>query len=64
MDDREKIIQKFRDMPPDRQQRLFDELEKVFSKLQTDWESKPGNAGKTPNYTALWNKYINDKECE
>ena len=40
------IKQRFRDMPEDKQQRLYDAMAKLFAKLESDWKSKPENVGK------------------
>ena len=58
MKDDEQLKQRFREMPIEKQRRLYDSLAKVFSKLQTDWESKPENANKTPKYADLWRGHI------
>lgn len=58
MNDDKILKQRFLDMPIEKQQRLYDSLVKVFSKLQSDWQSKPENANKTPIYADLWREHI------
>ena len=54
----EDLKKKFLDMPPEKQQRLYDAMAKVFSKLEADWKAKPENAGKPIKYTKLWEEHL------
>ena len=56
------IKQRFRDMPEDKQQRLYDSMAKLFAKLEADWKSKPENAGKPISYKQLWEDHIKKNE--
>ena len=56
------IKQRFRDMPEDKRQRLYDSMAKLFAKLEADWKSKPENAGKPISYNQLWEDHLKTME--
>jgi hypothetical protein len=56
--DKDEAVKRFRDMPQEKQQRLYDSMARLFSKLEADWKAKPENACKTIKYTELWEDHI------
>ena len=58
MDDADKkLLQKIFSLPPEKQQKLCDAMGGLLTKLKTDWEARPENAGKTVTYTRLWDEH-------
>ena len=55
---KEEASRKFREMPPDKQQALYDSTVKLFAQLEADWKAKPENAGKTLKYSELWEEHV------
>jgi len=62
MDDKEKLKQRFLNMPEDKQQRLHDQLSKLFAHLEAEWKSKPENTGKPVPYSKLWDDFSNQSK--
>ena len=54
----ENVKRKFREMPPEKQQTLYDSTVKLFAQLEADWKAKPENAGKTMKYSELWEEHL------
>lgn len=54
----ENVKRKFREMPPEKQQTLYDSTVKLFAQLEADWKAKPKNAGKTMKYSELWEEHL------
>jgi len=54
--------QRFRSMPQEEQERIHGELSDLFTRLKTEWEAKPENAGKTVSYRQLWDNYTSNRE--
>ena len=59
---KEEASRKFREMPPEKQQVLYDSMAKLFSKLEADWRAKPENAGKQVRYGELWDDFLKRKD--
>jgi len=59
---RDEAIQRFRSMPQEEQASIHSDLSELFTRLRSEWEAKPENAGKTVTYTQLWNDHIRKKE--
>ena len=55
---KEEASRKFREMPPEKQQTLYDSTVKLFAQLEADWKAKPENAGKTMKYSELWEEHL------
>ena len=55
---KEKASRKFREMPPEKQQVLYDSMVNLFAQLESDWKAKPENAGKTMKYSELWEEHV------
>jgi hypothetical protein len=53
-----KLLQKIFSLPKDKQQKLCDTMGGLMTRLKTDWEAKPENAGKTVTYTELWDEFV------
>lgn len=54
----ENVKRKFREMPPEKQQVLYDSMVNLFAQLEADWRAKPENAGKTMKYSELWEEHV------
>lgn len=60
MNDEERVLQKFFNLPEDKQQKLCDLYGKLLTDLKEDWESKPENKGKTITYSELWENFAKE----
>lgn len=60
MNDEERVMQKFLNLPEDKQQKLCDLFGKLLTDLKADWESKPENKGKTITYSELWENFAKE----
>ena len=40
----EDLKRRFLELPPEKQQRIYDQLAKLFARLESDWKSQPENA--------------------
>ena len=58
----EDLKRRFLEMPADKQQRLHDQMSKLFARLKVDWKSKPENAGKPVHYKKLWDDFSSQKK--
>ena len=56
----ENVKRKYREMPPEKQQTLYDATVKLFAQLEADWKAKPENAGKPVKYTELWEGHVKE----
>ena len=57
----EDLKRRFLVLPPEKQQRIYDQLAKLFARLESDWKSQPENAGKSVPYKKLWNDFNSQK---
>lgn len=59
---KEEASRKFREMPPEKQQSLYDSMVNLFAQLEADWKVKPENAGKVMKYSQLWEEHVKKME--
>ena len=56
------LKRRFLEMPAETQQRLYDQMTKLYARLEADWKSKPENAGKPVPYRKLWDDFSSQKK--
>ena len=56
------LKRRFLELPKEKQQRLHDQMSKLFARLEADWKSKPENAGKAVPYRRLWDDFSSQKK--